>query len=146
MLMCKVITFVFGPHTHTHTHRWCSTLKHVSRGQWWTTCLLTLMVSWTLSAELLSCKKKKKKMNQHQVMRVKLMLVYAFDGIRLGSCDFYFSCFNFFFFLNQPCVTLRVMLTRQMSGPWFEDFCFWLLVFCKNPLNAEVSCPACGHL
>lgn len=37
-------------------------------------------------------------MNQHQVMRAKLMLVYAFDGIRLGSCDFYFSCFNFFFF------------------------------------------------
>lgn len=36
-------------------------------------------------------------MNQHQVMRAKLMLVYAFDGIRLGSCDFYFSCFNFFF-------------------------------------------------
>lgn len=32
-------------------------------------------------------------MNQHQVMRAKLMLVYAFDGIRLGSCDF-----NFFFF------------------------------------------------
>lgn len=63
-------------------------------------------------------------MNQHQVMRVKLMLVYAFDGIRLGSCDFYFSCFNFFFKKNQPCVTLRVMLTRQMSGPWFEDFCF----------------------
>lgn len=55
-------------------------------------------------------------MNQHQVMRAKLMLVYAFDGIRLGSCDF--------FFLNQPCVTLRVMLTRQMSGLWFEDFCF----------------------
>lgn len=34
-------------------------------------------------------------MNQHQVMRAKLMLVYAFDGIRLGSCDF-----NFFFFFH----------------------------------------------
>lgn len=67
-------------------------------------------------------------MNQHQVMRAKLMLVYAFDGIRLGSCDFnfffFFHVLIFFFFLNQPCVTLRVMLTRQMSGPWFEDFCF----------------------